>query len=86
MPGLDRKGPAGQGARTGRGLGKCRTPENRDQHISENAHDASVERKGPGGGKGQGRGEGRGEGRGLGRGQGKGRAVRRQDRRRERLD
>ena len=65
MPGFNRKGPEGDGPMTGRGLGKCRKPENISQPDSEDQEVA---------GRGRGRrfrfrGEsGRGRGRGAGRG------------------
>jgi hypothetical protein len=57
MPGFDRKGPMGQGSRTGRGLGKCNSQK------EETVSSADQEE----------RPRGRGLGRGLGRGRGKGR-------------
>ena len=34
MPGLDHSGPRGEGSRTGRGLGKCNSPQKR-REIAE---------------------------------------------------
>ncbi|HNS81355.1 MAG TPA: DUF5320 family protein, partial [Kiritimatiellia bacterium] len=64
MPGGDRTGPLGQGARTGRGLGACGGGQSR----------ADVPAAGQGRGMGRGIGGGRGGGRlgGGGRGQGVG--------------
>jgi hypothetical protein len=69
MPGLNRKGPEGDGPRTGRGLGKCGKPQTADRDFSE---DTETRGRGRGrrlrlrgeGGSGRGRGEGRGAGRG----------------------
>ncbi len=77
MPGLNRRGPNGEGSRTGRGLGRC-NPQNKgktDEEIlwerTENdsnqeifyARDRQL-------GYGKGRGLGKGNGLGLGRGKG----------------
>ncbi len=70
MPGLNRKGPLGEGSMTGRKMGRC-NPENRgktDDEIIQNRIPESSETK-----KGIGWGLGRGRGRGLGRGLGRGR-------------
>lgn len=64
MSGLNRRGPNGEGAMTGRKLGHC-NPENRgktDDEIPQNK--ATLIQTG------QGMGRGRGKGLGLGRGQG----------------
>jgi len=66
MPGLDRKGPEGKGSRTGRGLGKCKDPEN-SKNDDLNPEDESR-------GRGRGFGFGGGSGKGRGRGQGRGRS------------
>lgn len=58
MPGLDGKGPIGQGSRTGRGLGNCR-PDN-SENVEANNTRPSLGRFG-----------GRGLGRGLGNGRGR---------------
>jgi hypothetical protein len=71
MPGFDRTGPAGQGPRSGRGLGKCggvkRAPRSDfgqpQQAIPDN--DPSLKR---GSGRGFAGGAGGGSGRGRGRG------------------
>ncbi|MGE4587217.1 MAG: DUF5320 domain-containing protein [Mangrovibacterium sp.] len=71
MPGLNRKGPAGEGAMTGRRLGRCQ-PENKgktDNEILQNQQSSRL--------SGQGRGSGPGRGLGLGRGLKKGRGFRR---------
>lgn len=74
MPGLNRKGPAGEGAMTGRRMGRC-NPENRDKTVEEIAQKREVEtEKGRGFGLGFGHRNGAGQGKGLG--QGKGRAMR----------
>lgn len=66
MPGLNRKGPEGEGPMTGRGQGRCRKPENTDENYGE-----SREMTGRGRGR---RLRFRGEsGFGRGRGQGRGR-------------
>ncbi len=51
MPGLDKTGPMGQGSKTGRRMGNCKT-ENETEEL--------------GAGRGLGRGRGRGRGMGLG--------------------
>jgi hypothetical protein len=66
MPGLNRKGPEGTGAMTGRRMGRC-NPDNKgktDEEIIQNKV-SSVEP-----GEGLGRGQGLGRGLGIGRGQG----------------
>jgi hypothetical protein len=68
MPGLNRKGPNGEGAMTGRKMGKC-NPENKgktDEEILQNR--ASSTPSGLGMGHGHGRGHGFGKGLGLGKG------------------
>ena len=80
MPGENRRGPMGEGPRTGRGLGRC--------NYNTDANDANVtdqqdttrdfgQGQGRGMGRGFGRGPGRGPGRGFGRklGQGPGRGM-----------
>lgn len=74
MPGLNRKGPNGEGAMTGRRMGRC-NPENRsktDEEIAQN-RELAIER-GRGFGMGLGHRHGAGQGKGLG--QGRGRAMR----------
>ena len=81
MPGEDRRGPLGEGPRTGRSLGRCRSngtevtesqnpqPTQRDEEVGSGlAPDQTRGR-----GRGLGRGMGRGDGRGLGRRRGPGR-------------
>jgi hypothetical protein len=66
MPGLNRRGPNGEGAMTGRKLGHC-NPENKgktDDEISQNR--ATLIQTGQGMGMGRGRGKGLGLGGGLG--------------------
>ncbi len=84
MPGLNRKGPNGEGAMTGRRLGQC-SPENKGKSVeeilaqrvnNENLPKAEQTTSGNGMGRGQlfGRGlglRGRVGGRGFGRGLGK---------------
>ena len=60
MPGLDKSGPNGQGAMTGRKMGTC--------VGNDNAGQQNVPQAGFGSGLGLGRGLGRGGGRGRGRG------------------
>jgi hypothetical protein len=69
MPGLNRKGPNGDGAMTGRRMGRC-NPENKgktDAEILQNRNnsDQSQEKQF---GQRRGRGNGGGKGLGLGRG------------------
>lgn len=65
MPGLNRKGPEGEGPMTGRGLGRCRRSEDSEQALG-----ADQEMTGRGRGRRfrfrseAGRGRGRGTGRG----------------------
>ncbi len=71
MPGLNRKGPNGEGAMTGRKMGRC-NPTNKgktDEEILQ-SRDAksSMPEIVPGRGLGQGQGRGLGRGQGLGRG------------------
>jgi len=72
MPNLNRKGPNGEGAMTGRKMGKC-NPENKgktDEEIIQNKTVPSKPEQGMG--RGQGRGLGLGRGKGLGKGKGLG--------------
>ena len=77
MPNLNRRGPNGEGSRTGRGLGRC-NPQNKgktDEEIlrDRTENDSNQEifyGRGRQLGYGQGRGLDRGNGLGLGRGQG----------------
>jgi|GEM_PF-578752 len=57
MPGLNKQGPEGMGAMTGRQKGICRRPEKRALPNDENIQ-----------GRGRGYGIGRGQGRGMGQG------------------
>ncbi|MBP6231218.1 MAG: hypothetical protein KA397_06165 [Paludibacteraceae bacterium] len=75
MPNLDRKGPNSNGARSGRGLGKC-NPENKGKTAEEilqgnnnQAANSTPQRNGFGNGQGNGQGRGQGKGNGQGRGQ-----------------
>ena len=70
MPGFNRKGPEGQGSRTGRELGKC-NPNN--QKANEQP-DESENYQGMGRrfGQGMGSGSGRGTGKGMARRQRRG--------------
>jgi hypothetical protein len=66
MPGLNRKGPQGEGPMTGRKMGRC-NPDNKgktDEEILQ-SKDSSLEPD-----RGMGRGLGLGRGLGIGRGQG----------------
>jgi len=70
MPNLNRKGPNGEGAMTGRKLGKC-NPENKgktDEEILQERVTSAQPRRGMdfGQGRGLGLGRSRGNGRGLG--------------------
>ena len=60
MSGLDRKGPQGEGPKTGRGLGKC-NPEKTNLDEKENPLGLGLGRR-----LGRGQGKGRGRGRGFG--------------------
>ena len=69
MPGLDRKGPQGQGSRTGRGLGKC-NPDNRksnEQLDADEFQGGMGRRSGPGMRRGPGKKGGKRYGRRSGR-------------------
>mgnify|MGYP005857231151 CR=1 FL=1 len=86
MPGFDRSGPMGQGARTGRGMGRCNPnnapPGGPDMQNAGGGAPAGWFGRGGGGGRGRGGfgcgqgggGFGRGGGFGGGRGGGGGRA------------
>ena len=68
MPGLNRKGPQGEGPMTGRKMGRC-NPDNKgktDEEISQNRVSALEPGLGTGRGLGRGRGFGKGFGKGLG--------------------
>jgi len=71
MPGLNRKGPNGEGTLTGRRMGRC-NPDNKGKTVEEflqsrNSSTPTEQVEG----RGQGRGQGLGKGLGLGRGMGK---------------
>jgi hypothetical protein len=71
MPGLNRKGPNGEGAMTGRRMGRC-NPENRGKPVEEIAQNREIAtEKGKGFGVGFGHRHGAGQGKGLGHGQGR---------------
>lgn len=72
MPGRDRRGPQGEGPRTGRGMGPCGTPKNTDDATTNPVAEENTNRNEAGFGRGLGRGFGRGFGRGAGRGMGRG--------------
>jgi len=68
MPKLNRKGPMGEGAMTGRKLGKC-NPENKgktDEEILQSKTESAQTSRGMGNGQGKGMGNGQGRGKGLG--------------------
>ena len=82
MPGLDRTGPRGEGARTGWGTGKCKPAPGTDAQNKQDLNDDPEKRPGnvygrgfgnryDGGGRGLGRGRGRGKGTGRGFGRGR---------------
>ena len=66
MPGFDRTGPAGQGPRTGRGMGKCGRVKRGKEPDSGQSFNASLDTERP-----MGRGAGRRRGTTGGRGQGR---------------
>ena len=71
MPGENKKGPMGEGPRTGRGLGRCNNnTETNEANVPDQQN--TTRDFGPGTGRGMGRGFGRGPGRGPGRGFGRG--------------
>lgn len=65
MPGFDSRGPEGKGPRTGRGLGRCKDPEDR---MKDDDFENFPRGRGRGGFFGFGRGRGRGGRIGFGRG------------------
>lgn len=67
MPGLNRKGPLGEGPMTGRKMGRC-NPENRGKTDDEIIENRIPEISEPNKTMGWGLGRGRGRGLGLGRG------------------
>lgn len=77
MPGLNRRGPNGEGSRTGRGLGRC-NPQNKGKteeeilqsRMENNSNEEFFYGRDQQQGYGMGRRRGRGNGLGLGRGQG----------------
>lgn len=72
MPGYDRTGPVGTGARTGRGLGRCGRPADGSRPVEESHQDEGAGWFGRRWGGGRGRGFGRGgQGRGWGFGMGR---------------
>lgn len=84
MPELNRKGPNGNAAMSGRGMGLC-NPENKGktaEQVLQERQDASansdtnLRANGRAAGMGQGRGFGGGRGCGLGNGNGRGRGNR----------
>jgi len=60
MPGFDSTGPAGQGPRTGRQMGKCKPRKDSNETETDGGENGFT---------------GRGLGRGLGRGRGRGRGF-----------
>jgi hypothetical protein len=71
MPGLNRKGPNGEGAMTGRRMGRC-NPENKGKNVEEIAQNREItSNKGHGFGQGLGLRHGQGQGKGMGKGQGR---------------
>lgn len=67
MPGLNRRGPNGEGAMTGRRMGRC-NPDNKgktDDEILQNRASESQTNPSFGRGRGFGQGQGQGFGRGL---------------------
>lgn len=67
MPGLNRRGPNGEGSMTGRRMGRC-NPDNKgktDVEILQNRNPESQTNSPFGRGRGFGQGQGRGFGRGL---------------------
>lgn len=64
MPGLNHRGPEGEGPRTGRGLGNCGKPS--EKQNTDSTHQAQEST--PGRGLARGRGKASVKGRGLGRG------------------
>jgi len=70
MPGENRRGPMGEGPRTGRGLGRCNNTDNNDANVTNQQN--TPRDFGPGQGRGMGRGFGRGPGQGPGQGPGRG--------------
>jgi len=73
MPGLNHRGPEGEGPRTGRGLGNCGKPAESQANTKTTSKDTFQ----PGQGRGMGRRKPAGRGRGLGRGlrNGRGRNI-----------
>jgi hypothetical protein len=77
MPGLNRRGPQGEGPMTGRRMGRC-IPENKgktDEEILQSGDSAFHQGQATGRGLGYGHGRGLGFGRGFGRGIGLGRGM-----------
>jgi hypothetical protein len=73
MPNLNQKGPMGQGAMTGRKMGKCTNFGGKENAATENSEQTNGNNFENGQGRGQG---GLGFGRGLGRGRGLGQKMR----------
>jgi hypothetical protein len=73
MPGLNSRGPLGEGPMTGRSMGRC-TPENKGKSEEEILQNRDSSRK-PGQGFGRGLGLGRGPRLGGGQGLGCGRGI-----------
>ena len=73
MPGLNHRGPEGEGPRTGRGLGDCGQPKDSQANTATTPRNTFQ----PGRGRGLGRRKPVGRGRGLGRGlrNGRGRNI-----------
>ena len=81
MPGFDQKGPSGNGAMTGRQMGKCTNYSKSEKPVENNEINQSIPNQenftrgrgnGRGFGAGRGRGFGAGANTGAGRGQGRG--------------
>ncbi len=71
MPGLNRRGPNGEGPMTGRKMGRC-NPDNKGKTDDEILQSRNETSQGQGNffGRGLGRGKGHGFGKGLGLGRG----------------
>lgn len=75
MPGMNRRGPEGEGPMSGRGRGRC-NPVNRESNNSDAPAAGGMNAPFR---QGAGRGMGQGAGKGMGQGQGQGERMRRRE-------
>ncbi len=71
MPGLNHRGPEGEGPKTGRGMGNCGKPSESQATTNTSSNEGFQPGRGLGRGRGKAFGRGRGSGKGLRNGRGR---------------